>query len=192
MAAYYDMSYYFCKKKNCMFCQPYFCAKKALLCIAVWGFPVSMVAQVRCVLIDKETGVPVRDVKAYTDKGDVFTSDYQGNLVIDSAFHTAALRHGSYLERKVESREVKDTLWLLPQAIKLEEVVVWGEARKGMFPWMKIALEQAAETATPPPGGVSFDFFEMFKKKPLNKKARKKNKQILEEWDKEEKKKNEN
>lgn len=156
-------------------------AKKAFLCFAVWCSPLYMLAQARCVLIDKETGVPVRDVKAYTDMGDVFTSDYQGNLVIDSVFHTAALRHGSYLERIVEPREVKDTLWLLPQAIKLEEVIVWGEAKKGVFSWMGTAMEQAAATAAPPPAGASFDFFQMFRKKPLNKKAREKNQQVLRE-----------
>ena len=178
------MSDYFCKKKELMYCHYFSNARKAFLCFVVWYSPLYMLAQARCVLVDKETGVPVRNVKAYTDKGDVFISNYQGNLVIDSMFHTAALRHGSYLERIVESQEVKDTLWLLPQAIKLEEVVVWGEARKGVYPWMSIAMAQAAATATPPPGGVSFDFFEMFRKKPLSKKARKKNRQVLRELEK--------
>lgn len=153
--------------------------------MAVCYAPLSVVAQVHCVIIDKETGVPVRDVKAYTDKGDVFTTDYQGQLVIDSVFHSATLSHGSYLERKVERKELVDTLWLLPKAIRLDEVVVWGVARKGVFSWMSTAMEQAAATATPSSALVSFDFFEMFKKKPLSKKARKKNKQILSEWDKE-------
>ncbi|MBO4821788.1 MAG: hypothetical protein J5548_10025 [Prevotella sp.] len=175
-----------------MSCLLFSCAQKALLCLLVCCFPLSLMAQVRCVVIDKETGVPVRDVKACTDVGGVFTSDYQGNLVIDTIFHSAVLRHGSYLERKVEKRELRDTLWLLPKAIKLEEVVVWGEARKGVFPWMSIVMAQAAATATPPPGGVSFDFFEMFRKKPLSKKARKKNEQVLKELERMEQEEREN
>lgn len=173
------------KELMCIYSIPFF--KKAVFGMAVFCSPLSLMAQARCVVIDKETGVPVRNVKAYTDRGDVFTSDYQGNLVIDSVFQSAALKHGSYLERRVDCKEVTDTLWLLPQAIKLEEVVVWGEARKGVFSWMGIAMEQAAASATPPPAGVSFDFFEMFRKKPLSKKARKKNQQVLRELEKEDK-----
>jgi len=30
---------------------------------------------------------------------------------------------------------------------------------------------------------AEFDFFKMFEKKPLNRKARKKNKQIMKDWD---------
>ena len=50
----------------------------------------------------------------------------------------------------------------------------------------------AAATATPPPGGVSFDFFEMFRKKPLSKKARKKNEQVLKELERMEQEEREN
>lgn len=157
-----------------------------LFSIATCLYPVCTKAQVRCVVIDKETGLPLRDVKAYTDKGGVFTTDYQGRLAIDSVFSSATLVHESYLQRKVQRAELRDTLWLLPKAIRLDEVVVWGTARKGSFSWMQGAMEQAAATATPPPRGVaSFDFFELFRKKPLSKKARKKNKQVLSEWDKE-------
>ena len=49
---------------------------------------------------------------------------------------------------------------------------------------VKDAVKDAPMYA-PPKAAVNFDFFKMFEKKPLNKKARKRNKEILENWDKE-------
>jgi hypothetical protein len=143
-------------------------------------------AQGKCVIVDKETGTPLRGVKAYTDKEDVFTTDYQGRLVIDKPFASATLAHPKYLSRKVEKAELNDTVWLLPKAIRLDEVVVWGQKRTPMDAMMSsIQAELADAAAMQPNTGISFDFFQMFRKKPLNKKARKKNEKLLKEWDKE-------
>ena len=89
-------------------------------------------AQGRCVIVDKETGTPIRDVKAYTDKEEEFTTDYRGVLVIDKPFDSATLAHPKFLSRKVDKTELKDTVWLLPKAIRLDEVVVWGVKRSPM------------------------------------------------------------
>ncbi|MBR7055062.1 MAG: hypothetical protein IKI26_09950 [Prevotella sp.] len=140
-------------------------------------------AQGRCVIVDKETGTPIRDVKAYTDKEEEFTTDYRGVLVIDKPFDSATLAHPKFLSRKVGRTELKDTVWLLPKAIRLDEVVVWGVKRSPMDAMMgSIQAQLAAEAAMHPPV-VGFDFFQMFRKKPLNKKARKKNEKLLKEWD---------
>ena len=140
-------------------------------------------AQSRCVVIDKETGIPIRDVKVYTDKGHVFVSDYQGRVVVDSAFKSVTFSHVSYLMRVLERHEWRDTLWLLPKENRLGEVVVWGTEHKKINQVVGLATRDAASYA-PPPGLASFDFFEMFRKKPLSKKARKKNKELLRDWDK--------
>ena len=96
------------------------------------------------------------------------------------------LAHPKYLSRKVEKAELNDTVWLLPKAIRLDEVVVWGQKRTPMDAMMSsIQAELADAAAMQPCTGFSFDFFQMFRKKPLNKKARKKNEKLLKEWDKE-------
>lgn len=140
-------------------------------------------AQGRCVIVDKETGTPIKDVKAYTDKNDEFTTDYRGVLIINKPFDSATLAHPKYLSRKVDKAELNDTVWLLPKAIRLDEVVVWGVKRSPMDAMMgSLQAQLAAEAAMHPPV-VGFDFFQMFRKKPLNKKARKKNEKLLKEWD---------
>ena len=89
----------------------------------------------------------------------------------------------SYLARTIERKELRDTLWLLPRENRLDEVVVWGTDRKNIMSMVASATADAPAYA-PAPGIVTFDFFEMIRKKPLSKKARKKNKQLLENWDK--------
>lgn|GEM_PF-1761375 len=140
-------------------------------------------SQASCVIIDKETGTPIRDVKVYTDKGQVAVTDYQGRVRIDSAFSSATISHVSYLTRVIERRECRDTLWLLPKVNRLGEVVVWGKDRPGIGMVTGLATRNLSAYA-PPKSGVSFDFFEMFRKKPLSKKARKKNQELLRNWDK--------
>ena len=140
-------------------------------------------AQERCVVIDKETGTPIRNVKVYTNNGQVAVTDYQGRVKIDSVFNSATLSHVSYLPRNIERREMRDTLWLLPRENRLDEVVVWGEDRKNIKSMVASATADAPAYA-PAPGLVTFDFFSLIKKKPLSRKARKKNKELLRDWDK--------
>ena len=139
-------------------------------------------AQPRCVVIDKETGTPLRDVKVYTDKGTQTVSDYQGRIYLDTVFHSATLSHVSYLSRVVKAEEMRDTLWMIPKENRLGEVVVWGTDRKNINSMVSGATRNL-EAYAPPKGLVSFDFFEMFRKKPMSRKARKKNKELLENWD---------
>ena len=140
-------------------------------------------AQSKSVIIDKETRTPIRNVKVTTDNGQVAVSDYQGRVALDSAFRSASITHVSYLMRTIDQHEWRDTLWLLPNTNRIGEVVVWGKARKNILDMTTLATSKAAAQATPPPGGISFDFFEMMRKKPLNKKARRKNKELLSNWD---------
>lgn len=139
-------------------------------------------AQPRCVVIDKETGTPLRDVKVHTESGILAVSDYQGRVYIDTVFQSATLSHVSYLSRVVKAEEMRDTLWMIPKENRLGEVVVWGTNRKNINSMVADATKNL-EAYAPPPGLASFDFFNMFRKKPLSRKARKKNKKLLDNWD---------
>lgn len=163
---------------------------RVLVCglVALHSLCVKSQSQTRCVIIDKETGVPIRDVKAYTDRGSLAVTDYRGIVVLDSAFESVTFSHVSYLTRVAKRAEVRDTLWLLPAENRLTEVVVWGEDRKGIKSLVESAKAAALASATPPPGGISFDFARLLEKKPLSRKARKRNAEILRNWDKEERK----
>lgn len=144
--------------------------------------PFHVRAQMDVVVADIESGVPVRDVKIYTDSGSVVMTDYRGMAHIDRPFSGATVTHPKYLSTTVLRHELVDTLFLLPKANTLNEVVVWGEARKGIKSMVSSATRDAPLYA--PPGGLAtFDFFNMFKKKPLNRRARKKNQELLENWD---------
>ena len=139
-------------------------------------------AQDTIVVVDKETGTPIRDVNLTTDKGGLRQSNYRGQIAVEGDFKSATLSHASYLTRVVERAELKDTLWLLPRENRLSEVVVWGKNKQGINAIVASAVADLSAYA-PPQNGVSFDFAELIRKKPLSRKARKKNKELLRDWD---------
>ena len=174
---------YFCPKISCMKCSHLFLASPLALFLLVWA-PVSRVcAQAHCVIVDKETGTPIRDVKVATDKGQVVVTDYQGRVKVDAPFESATISHVGYLQRRVSRRELRDTLWLLPKENRLGEVVVVGKDPNNLVTSVVKSAIADAPMYAPPKALAEFDFFKMFEKKPLNRKARKKNKQIMKDWD---------
>ena len=140
-------------------------------------------AQVHCVIVDKETGTPIRNVNIHTDNGKTTITDYRGIAEIEGSFKNATISHASYLTRYVVSSELRDTVWLLPRENRLSEVVVWGKKQQLVNAVVQSAIAGVAAYA-PPQTGVSFDFAELIRKKPLSRKARKKNKELLNNWDK--------
>ena len=146
--------------------------------------PLLALANDTIVIIDLETALPLRDVKLFTNTGAVRVSDYRGRIVLpDSTFQSATLSHAKYLNRVLERVEISDTLEMLPKGTSLGDVVVWGEDRRGIKKIVGMTTKDLSAYA--PPGGVaSFDFFELFRKKPLSRKIRKKNKELLENWEK--------
>ncbi len=153
----------------------------AVLATMVYMSPAK--AQTHCVIVDKETGTPIRDVKIFTDKGQVCVTDYRGRAKVDTPFESATISHVSYLQRRVTRYELRDTVWLLPKSNRLNEVVVWGKDRQHLITDVVKSATADAYLYAPPKGVVSFDFFKMMEKKPLSRKARKKNEQILRDWD---------
>lgn len=134
------------------------------------------------VVCDIETGVPVRDVKVHLNTGKQCVTDYRGRWLPDSTFESATVTHPRYLSRVVERWELNDTLYLLPKCNTLGDVTVWGVDRRGIKSMVKRSTSDRA-AYSPPAGMFSFDFFDIFRKKPLNAKARKKNRELLENWD---------
>ena len=141
-------------------------------------------AQTQLVLVDKETGEPVHKATVVTNKGESAISTKMGHVTLNNPFESLTISHISFLQRKMDKKEVSDTIWLLPNAVHLHEVVVYGKDR----PLIKSVVADAMKDVpmyAPPQAVATFDFFKMFEKKPLKKKARKRNKELLENWDKE-------
>lgn len=134
------------------------------------------------VVCDIETGVPLREVKVHLNTGRTCVTNYRGQWQTDSTFESATVSHPRYLSRVVQRTELQDTLYLLPKGNTLGDVTVWGVDRRGIKSMVKRSTSDMAAYA--PSGGlVSFNFFDLFRKKPLNSKARKKNRELLENWD---------
>ena len=155
-----------------------------LLTMLLFGSGREAMSQTHLVLIDKETGEPVNKATIVTNKGESAVSTKMGHVTLNNSFESLTISHISFLQRKMDKKEVSDTIWLLPKAIHLHEVVVYGEDRPLIKSVVKDAVKDAALYAPPSQAIATFDFFSMFEKKPLNKKARKRNKEILENWDK--------
>ena len=63
-----------------------------------------------CVIADMETHVPVRDVIIHTDNGHWARSDYRGYWNMRYTFDSASVKREGYLETKIYSRNLPDTL----------------------------------------------------------------------------------
>ncbi|MBR4388512.1 MAG: hypothetical protein IKT00_04975 [Prevotella sp.] len=145
--------------------------------------PTMVLATDTVVVVDLETGLPIRDVHFFTNTGEMRKSDYRGRFVLpDSTFKSATLTHGKYLNRVLERYEITDTLEMLPSASSLGDVVVWGKDRRTILT-MVASVTEGLGAYAPPAALASFDFFKLFEKKPLNRKARRGNKELLEHWD---------
>ncbi len=161
------------------YCLHYF----TLMTVLLLSYGGKAISQTHFVIVDKETLLPVYNAGIITNDGHSAHSTKTGEVTINQSFKSITINHVSYLQRKMSKEELQDTIWLLPNAIHLREVLVLGEDR----PLIK-SLVKSATKDTPLYGqndGISFDFFKMFEKKPLSRKARRKNKEILENWDKE-------
>ena len=88
----------------------------------------SVHAQRQIIVMSYESQLPVRDVhiKIDTCKTPIITN-YQGIAVIPDTFCIATFSNKNHLQAKFRSDEIADSVWLIPKAHTLDEVVVWGE-----------------------------------------------------------------
>jgi len=138
----------------------------------------SAMAQKRGVIVNMETGVPIRDAKIYTNTNKTFTTDWRGQYSIKDYFTSATITHQNYLSLTLNLYEMGDTIELLPRFNTLEEVVVYGS--KPMTFDVKRATRDARDYYTPNVGGFSFDFFSLFhKRRGLSSKEKEKHDEII-------------
>lgn len=135
-----------------------------------------VMAQSRWIVTDAETGVPVRDVQVFFngDKTRRVVTDYRGTVSLPDTARFIQMSHPKYETLVADTATVRDTVFLLPNIRRLNELVVVGH-RPQVSPSMMADVKKAAVAAAPPSNGISFDFFELF-----NWKKRKKQRERME------------
>lgn len=134
-------------------------------------------AQRQVVVADAETGVPVRDVQIFIngDENRRTTSDYKGETAIPDTARSLTLCHPKYEKRIMNISELADTVRLLPNYNRLNEIVIKGR-RPTISPDMMAGIKPAGQVAPASSGAaIWFDFFGLF-----THKKRKRTKQRIE------------
>lgn len=85
-----------------------------------------MRAQVRGVVVDLETHVPIRDVAISLNTNNATRTKWDGSFIINNDFGSATFTRSGYLSRNMNKEEIKDTVFLLPSGRTLAEVVVYA------------------------------------------------------------------
>lgn len=103
-----------------------------VLLVLAWAAPS---VRARLVLLyDMENRLPVGGV-AVTVRSDSVTViqrdtlDYRGRCLLPDTFHSVTFSKAGYYAETLYLREVTDTMWLVPEGMRLNEVVVDGHYR---------------------------------------------------------------
>lgn len=103
---------------------------RPVLIISVILLATRLSAQPRMVVINAETKVPVRDVKIFTDNNQQICTDWDGRFLLPDSFSRINFQHPLYEQRYILKSELHgDSIFLLPKANALGEVIIWGERR---------------------------------------------------------------
>ena len=149
--------------------------------LSVFLFGTTAHAQWSGVIVNMETGVPIRDVHIFTNYNKMVTTGYRGQYTLEEPFTSVTITHGKFLQLTLKREELRDTIALLPSANSIGEGVRWGE-----MPRIGVKEKEIAEDAKyyyTHPSGFSFDFFELFRRKSrMNKQQRKKHEEIIESY----------
>lgn len=86
--------------------------------------------QRQLVVVDMETGVPLRNVEVSTDDGQHMRTPWNGVFCLRNGYKRVDLACPNYQSRYLFPDEVKgDTIGLLPNLNALREVIVYGQRR---------------------------------------------------------------
>lgn len=84
----------------------------------------------RFVVVNIETGVPIREVLVYTDDGQETHSIWDGTFPLSAGFEALTLSHPRFEKRVMLREEVaEDTIALIPNQFAIHEVIIYGQRR---------------------------------------------------------------
>lgn len=128
-----------------------------------------------CLVCDLETRAPLRDVKVTVDSIPLGKTNYSGQIILPDSFKTAVFSKTGYHKETLLAEETRqDTVFLLPNSHRIDEITIWGKKRINMdeirrnHPPADILRKERQSLS-------SFDFFSFFdfKGKKDKKQARK-------------------
>lgn len=142
--------------------------------IIIMSIALRATAQKSGIIIDNTTGIPIREVKIYTNRRGVAETNWKGEFHIDGEYTSVTIVHPNYLSRTMNLYDMTDTIRLIPKYHTMDEVVIYGNAPKPFNP--KPMLEEFKNY--PKPSG--HDFLSIFyKHRGLTKKQKKKHDEII-------------
>lgn len=137
---------------------------------------ISVRAQRQIIVMSYESQLPVRDVYIRIDTCQTpIITNYQGIAVIPDTFALATFSNKNHLQAKLRSDEIADSVWLIPKAHTLDEVVVWGK-RKALS--KRFALPKTTDPLLKQKGPSGTDILQTLsdlfhhRRKKLNEKAK--------------------
>lgn len=81
------------------------------------------------IVVNVETGVPLRDIIVYTDDKQKTKSIWDGTFSLCNSFKSMTLTHPAYEKRVVYKDKIKnDTIFMLPNSYALDEVIIYGHS----------------------------------------------------------------
>lgn len=81
------------------------------------------------IVVNVETGVPLRDIIVYTDDKQKTKSIWDGTFSLCNSFKSITLSHPAYEKRVVYKDNIRnDTIFLLSNSYALDEVVIYGHS----------------------------------------------------------------
>ncbi|WP_028896001.1 hypothetical protein [Prevotella sp. HUN102] len=138
-------------------------------------------SQRKGVIVSMETGVPIRDVKIYTNNGQIDSTNYRGEFQIKKDFSSITIAKASFVSLTLNHYEMTDTIQLLPKFNTLNEVIVWGK-RKETTLNINRAIGDLTQYYTPKPG-LNFDVISLFRRRQgLSKKEKQKHDEIIDTY----------
>lgn len=111
-------------------------------------------AQRRIVVVDMESGVPVRNVVVVYGKNACDSTIWDGSAMLDTLAddfksREIILRRSGYMTRTLTYEELDDTLDILPSFNALTEVIIYGDKNRSKFQW---TLPKSYKPELPSPG----------------------------------------
>lgn len=132
---------------------------------------------IRAIVVDSETKARLRDAIVTLDGRQKIMTCWDGSFVLKDSASLITISKRGYLQRKLNYKELKDTIELINDGKFLDEVVVIGHYRRPSMNFGQIATQAAAEA--PRQSGIGFDMFATvdriinYKKYKRRKKAKK-------------------
>lgn len=124
-------------------------------------------AQVKGVVVDMETKIPVRGVDVIVDGSYVHrdTTDYAGRYSVVGDVRDLTFVRKGYETRVMNRGELSDTIELLPSYRRIDEVVVYGRMPGKHIPVLGLVQSDLQKMGKEPRpgGGASGDFLSWLK-----------------------------